>query len=196
MEADLSECFNGGWRVRRDRRRLRIAYRPLDSDWLFNVCDLECQFDPCLVGPIPAIDVGSVLLQRDIAGALSRQARDIAREAEFECINDSALASSVASADREILSGKLHGELANTAKFVDFHTEDLDHVPEPSVSSGRIADRITASVNVSSSSNTGLSRAAISCSAGSFFSSLRNCPKMALGTSGIARWTRFAMGRA
>src|SRR5258707_326489 len=165
MQRDLPQCFEYRWRARRDRGRLRIVNRALDCNRLLNVRNFHRQLDASFVGPVPAIDMRSVILERDIAGPSARQARNISSQSEFQCIDDPAFPRTVPPADCKIVACEIERKLAYAAELMHLNVQDLDHEVALSESSGSSAALSADSLSVSLSSNTGLRRAATSRSA-------------------------------
>jgi len=69
-----------------------------------------------------------MVLDAESRGALARQARHVARQAEFDGIDDTAFARAVGTAYPEVLPGEVDVKVANAAKIFDMEGLDSDHV--------------------------------------------------------------------
>src|ERR1700730_12002956 len=85
------------------------------------------EIGPGLFGPVAAIDVWSVILERDIAGSSARQARDVPGQSELQCIDDPAFPRAVPSADCEIFACEIDRKVAHAAELMHLNVQNLDH---------------------------------------------------------------------
>ena len=80
---------------------------------------------------IALVDMRSMTLHGETAGALARQARDVAREAELDRVHDAALAGAVRSRNDEAPPGRRDLERPDPAQLPDVDRFDLDHGAPP-----------------------------------------------------------------